>query len=99
MLFSMLRRRTALRVMIALIAVFTVVIAGPLHAAHHHDDSRLHAPCAVCQLHSPACQQPLAVCAGVPLEPVFTLSLVSEVSLPSVSVTSAGTRAPPFFFA
>ena len=43
MLLSMLRRRTALRVMIALIAVLAVVIAGPLHAAHHHDDSRLHA--------------------------------------------------------
>jgi len=95
MLFSMLRQRTALRVMIALIAVLAVVIAGPLHAAHHHDDSRLHAPCAVCQLHSPACQQPLAVCAGVPLEPVFTLSLVSSPSVDSASITIADSRAPP----
>ena len=95
MLLSMLRQRTALRVMIALIAVLAVVIAGPLHAAHHHDDSRLHAPCAVCQMHSPACEQHLAVCAGVPLEPVFTLSLVSSPSVDSASITIADSRAPP----
>ena len=98
MLYSMLRRHIALRVMIALIAAFAVVIAGPIHAAHHHDDS-LHAPCAVCQLHSPACQQELTLCAGVPLEPIFTFSLVSAPSVHSVSVTNTGTRAPPSFLA
>jgi hypothetical protein len=99
MLFSMLRHRTQVRVLIALIAVFALVIAGPLHAAHHHDDGRLHAPCAVCQLHSPACQQPLVPGGNVSLEPIFTLSLVSVPSLQSASVTIADTRAPPFFLA
>jgi hypothetical protein len=99
MLFAMLRRHIGLRVTVAILAAFAVIIAGPIHAAHHHDDSRLHAPCAVCQLHSPACQQTLVPCAGVSLEPLFTLSLVSAPSLRPVSVTRTGTRGPPTFLA
>jgi hypothetical protein len=99
MLLGMLRRHSGLRVTIAILAALAVIIAGPIHAAHHHDDNRLHAPCAVCQLHSPACQQTLVPCAGVSLQPLFTLSLVSAPSVHSVSVSSADTRAPPLSLA
>jgi hypothetical protein len=99
MLLGMLRRHTGLRVTIAILAALAVIIAGPIHAAHHHDDNRLHAPCAVCQLHSPASQQTLVPCASVSLEPLFTLSLVSAPSLHSVSVTRTDTRGPPTFLA
>ena len=98
-LISMLRQHTGLRITLALLVVLTMGIAAPLHAAHHHDDNRLHAPCAVCQLHSPACEPLLKTFAGVSLEPVFTLAFVSTTSLHSVSVATTGTRAPPFFLA
>jgi len=95
----MLRQHTALRITLALVVVLTMGIAAPVHAAHHHDDGRLHAPCAVCQLHSPACEPLLKTFTGVSLEPVFTLA-VSTASAPrSEQTTVAATRAPPSFLA
>ncbi len=99
MLMSMLRRYTGLRLMFVLIAVLAVIIAGPIHAAHHHDDGRLHAPCAVCQLHSPACEPLLNTFAGVSLEPVFTLAVSPTPAPRSVQASIAATRAPPAFLA
>ena len=99
MLMSMLRRYTGLRMMVVLIAALAVVIAGPLHAAHHHDDNRLHAPCAVCQLHSPACEPLLKTFAGVSLEPIFTLSVSTESTPRSAQTTVVAARAPPSFLA
>jgi hypothetical protein len=97
MLAPMLRRLGGLRIAIALLAVLAVVVAGPIHAAHHHenDASPLHTPCAVCQLHSPACQPLLEPGAGVSLEPIFTLAVSTAPAFHSAPTTVAGTRAPP----
>ena len=99
MLVSMLRRYTVLRLMVVLIAAFAVIIAGPIHAAHHHDDSRLHAPCAVCQMHSPACEPLLKTFTGVSLEPIFTLAVSSASAPRSEQTTVVAARAPPSLLA
>lgn len=99
MLMSMLRRYTVLRLMVVVIAALAVIIAGPIHAAHHHDDGRLHAPCAVCQLHSPACEPLLKTFTGVSLEPIFTLAVSSASAPHSAPTTIVATRAPPSLLA
>jgi hypothetical protein len=96
----MLRRRRILRITLALVIALALGIAGPIHAAHHHGDpNSLHSECTLCQLHSPACQPLLEPVADVSLEPLFTLTVGSTPAVHPVSVTVAGTRAPPLSLA
>ena len=99
MLLSMFHGRTSLRVAIALIVVLAMGIAGPIHAAHHHANDALHATCAICQFHSPACPTLLAPGASVSLEPIHTLAVSAAPAPHAAPVTVAGTRAPPSFVA
>jgi len=94
MFTDMSRRLASLRIAIALVATLVVVVAGPVHAAHHHGDT-LHAACAVCQLHSPACPTVLAPCADISLQPIFTLADASTRTPDSAPAPLVGTRAPP----
>ncbi|HKW13471.1 MAG TPA: hypothetical protein VJS69_03200 [Candidatus Krumholzibacteria bacterium] len=99
-LFLMLRRHPALRITIALLVALAVGIAGPIHAAHHHGDpNSLHPACALCQLHSPACQPLLEPGVGISLEPICTFALLHTPSLRSASVAFTDTRGPPSLLA
>jgi len=98
-MLSFVRRLPArLRVATTIIAVLAIVIAAPIHAAHGHGDSganRVHAPCAICQLQSPACRPSWEPCAGIPLEPIFVLVAVVSSSPISAPAAVDACRAPP----
>ena len=95
------RRYRILRATVAIIAALAVVIAGPIHAAHHHTDdtSPLHPTCAVCQLHSPACAPICQPCVRASLEPLFVLAATDAPSADSTPSIADACRAPPFFVA
>ena len=103
MLFFMHYRSKILRTAIAIIAVLAIVIAAPVHAAHHHgnasDPGHMHTPCAICQLHSPACHPVWVPCPGIPLEPIFVLAAVASPAPIAVPAVVDACRAPPSFVA
>jgi hypothetical protein len=97
-------RPSTFRVAITLLAALAIVVAGPVYAAHHHgtkgdDPGHVHAPCAVCQLHTPACRPLWQPCTGIPLEPLFVLAAMASPSPLSKPAIITGTRAPPISFA
>jgi len=102
-MLSVVRRIPArFRVAITIIAVLAIVIAAPIHAAHGHGDSlanRVHAPCAICQLQSPAAHPSWEPCPGIPLEPIFVLAATASPSPISAPAAVHACRAPPFVLA
>jgi len=79
------------------LAVLAIVIAAPVHAAHHHGNEQGHiqAPCAICQMQSPACR-PLSDPPSIfSLEPLFLLTAGSVIPCQCATAVVVGTRAPP----
>jgi ABC-type cobalt transport system substrate-binding protein len=92
-------RSTHFGFVIAIIVALAMVIAAPIHAAHYHGNDLGHPNCAVCQLHSPACEPFWQPCAGIPLDPLFVLVAVSSPTPVVTPTVVHACRAPPFFVA
>jgi hypothetical protein len=100
MLSTVQRHSKTLRAAIALVAALVIFISAPLHAAHNHGDTsdpnRIHAPCAICQMQTPACGPLWEPCPGVPLDPIFILAAVSSPTPVVAPTVVNASRAPPF---
>lgn len=97
MLGVMRARLSKLFVAVAMLTVMAIVIAAPVHAAHHHGNEQGHiqAPCAICQMQSPACRPLSDPPSILSLEPLFVLATGSVMPCQCATAMIVGTRAPP----
>jgi hypothetical protein len=103
MLCAVQGRSKTLRSAIALVTALVLFVSAPLHAAHNHGDTsdpnRIHAPCAICQMQTPACGTLWEPGPEIPLVPVFILTIVSSPAPAAAPSVVDACRAPPSFVA